>query len=71
MMQTVLDPAAPLPSRGDVLALTLGDLAERVGRLETTLLSERDDYKRRLDYALAELRKRDEIQQQPRRWWRA
>ncbi len=31
MMQTVLDPAAPLPSRGDVLALTLGDLAERVG----------------------------------------
>ncbi len=49
MMQTVFDPTAPLPSRGDVLALTLGDLAERVSRLETTLLSERDDYKRRLE----------------------
>ncbi len=61
-------PAAPLPSRGDLITLTLGDLAERVTRLETTLLSERDDYKRRLDDALAELRNRDEVQQ-PRRWW--
>ena len=60
-------PAVPVPSRGDVLALTLGDLAERVSRLETTLLSERGDYKRRLDYALAELRKRDGVQE--RRWW--
>lgn len=71
MMQTVLDSAAPLPSRGDVLALILGDLAERVGRLEIILLSERDDYERRLDYALAESRRRDEVQQQQRwRWWR-
>ena len=61
-------PAAPLPSRGDLITLTLGDLTERVSRLETTLLSERDDYKKRLDYALEELRKRDEVQQ-PRRWW--
>ena len=48
---------------------SLGDLAERVSRLETTLLSERDDYKRRLDYALGELRRRDEVQRRPRWWW--
>ncbi len=60
---------APLPSRGDLITLTLGDLTERVSRLETTLLSERDDYKKRLDYALAELKRRDEVQQAPRRWW--
>ena len=51
------------------LALTLSDLAERVSRLEATLLSERDDYKRRLDYALGERWKRDEMLQQQRRWW--
>lgn len=65
-----------LPGRGDVLAITLSDHGERLAdhgerlaQLEGYLLKERDDLKRRNDYLLAELRKRDEVLQQPRRWW--
>ena len=67
---------APVPSRGDLLAVTLSnhgewlqDHGERLAQLEGYLLKERDDLKRRNDYLLAELRRRDEVQQQPRRWW--
>lgn len=57
-----------LPARPPRVGL-LEDIYDRLVRVETTLLSERDDLRRRLDYALAELRKRDEMRQQPRRRW--
>ena len=46
------------------------DSSREVQELRETLLAERDDYRRRLSYALNELQRRDEMRERPRRWFR-
>ena len=71
-----LEGTAPVavPSRVDVV----GDLAQRVGIIEQFSLQERQqfraengDLKRRVDYLVGELKRRDALEAPRRRWWRA
>lgn len=64
-------PAAPLPGRGDAVLVTLSDHADRLGRIEDLLLSERDELRRRNAYLLGELQRRDAEASRRRWWWRA